>query len=420
MRLHYKKTVCLIVVCYCTIVQLLAQQYAYKAPIDSVKKTGFYAVAITPALSAYIKTDVADIRITNAKGQWVPHIVNSNTTDFNVQNFIPFSILSNETNDTGKSILILEAPQQNILSAAKQRDNNSEIVLFIKNTLANRYVNLSGSYNNKKWYSIIEQEALAGKRDTGGDYFISTLQIGNNDYTYFKLVIDNKKQDPLNIFKAGIYTPPALVAATFTDNPAVSFVQTDSSDGKTYIAVKQGAPFHINAITITTNGTRFYKRSAALYLPQHDSTTIMQYQPHASFILSSITNNTFNIDKCNPKMFYVVIENNDNPPLKIENITVRQQNASITTYLEEGQSYFLLAGNAQAQQPDYDIASFKDSIPRNITAINIGDIKAVTTENIITPAPVKKWWLWPAIIAAIVVLAMLTFKLLADMRKQNM
>jgi hypothetical protein len=40
-----------------------------------VKETGFYSIPVSPELSAYIKTDLSDIRIVNEKGQWVPHIL---------------------------------------------------------------------------------------------------------------------------------------------------------------------------------------------------------------------------------------------------------------------------------------------------------------------------------------------------------
>ncbi|MEP7144660.1 MAG: hypothetical protein ABI707_17390, partial [Ferruginibacter sp.] len=52
-----------------------AQQFNYTAELDTVASTGFYAITISPQLSAYIKTDLADIRIADKNKQWVPHIL---------------------------------------------------------------------------------------------------------------------------------------------------------------------------------------------------------------------------------------------------------------------------------------------------------------------------------------------------------
>src|SRR5688500_20351508 len=51
-----------------------AQQFHHSCVLDTVKETGFYSIPVSPQLSAYIKTDLSDIRIADEKEQWVPHI----------------------------------------------------------------------------------------------------------------------------------------------------------------------------------------------------------------------------------------------------------------------------------------------------------------------------------------------------------
>lgn len=71
-----KKTInilLLLLISTCTHAQ--TQGYKYSATLDTVSTAGFYNIALSPMLTAHLKTDLSDIRVINEEGKWVPHVV---------------------------------------------------------------------------------------------------------------------------------------------------------------------------------------------------------------------------------------------------------------------------------------------------------------------------------------------------------
>ena len=421
--IRINKTIGIFFIFCSSAVFVTAQEYKYRATLDSVKRTGFYQINITPELSAHVKTDFSDLRVTDQKGKWVPHIIKSSFPHFIETAFREFPILKNEITDSGKSVLIIENRGTGVIINKKEEKNTNELLLFIKNASVGRYASLSGSNDNKHWFIVAENILLLKNYETTENYFVTAVKFSNSDYKYFKLIINNEKADPLNIIKAGSYFNPVYMPIFYTlINPAPAFYQKDSSDGKTYIKVKNSMAFHIDKISINAGGSNFFERTANLYVPQNDSMSAdIIFDSKAMFIISSKRDNSFDIKKLKEKLFYLVIDNKDNPPLKINSIRTEQQINKAITYLEKGKQYYLLADNAAAVKPDYDLEVFKDSIPENIDTLSVGQL---TNIEIIKPVAQKsttnRLWLWPSIIAAILMLGFLTWKLISDMKKNDL
>ena len=418
--IQINKKIAAVVICSCSVLFTAAQQFQYKAALDSVQQTGFYQLHISPLISSYTKTDFSDIRISDDKGVWIPHIVKSQLPGLQQSLFKEFPILSNTITDSGRSELIIENQGSSILINNESMKSINEILLFIKNASVSRYATLSGSNDKKNWFIIAENILVSKAYTTSENYFTNAVKFDYSDYHFFKLVINNEKADPLNIIKAGSYTD--LVYHTMpvaVSNPDPVIQQKDSSDGRSYILVKNNAAYHIDGITIGISGAKFFERAAAVYLLENDSSASdINYTAAANLKISSSGTNQFDIKKIKAKSFYIVIENKDNPPLKISGVNTSQYINNIITYLEKGKQYYLLTDNEMAAQPDYDLAIFKDSIPKNTDTIGIGSFVKIEQKK---PASIKdsshKWWLWPSIIAAIMMLAFLSWKLLGDMKK---
>jgi hypothetical protein len=406
----------------CCAASAMAQQFKYKASLDTIAKTGFYQLNVSADLSSHVKTDFSDLRIADDKGKWVPHIIKHELPNLVQSAFKEFPILKNEVTDSGKTKLIIENKGSGLLINNISVKNISELVLFIKNAAVSRYATISGSNDQQHWFIIRENILLTKTYETKENYFICSIAIGNSDYKYFKLVIDNEKADPLNIIKAGSYADLTYYAQNyFTGNGNAILHQKDSSDGKTYIKIKNNAAYHIDRISMKISGAKFYDRNANIYLPENDSVeNTINYNPILSFKISSSGSNTFDIKKIKAKTFYVIIDNKDNPPLKINSISTEQERNIIITYLDKNKSYSLFAGDENAVKPEYNLENFKDSIPPNIDVTNVSPFTAIESAKVTKPKNTNnKWWLWPSIIGAILMLAFLSWKLLGDMKKTD-
>lgn len=400
-----------------------SQAFKNAAKIDSVGTTGFYQINITPELSAFLKTDFSDLRIMDDKNRQVPYIVRSLLPTINQNVFNEFPIISNARTDSGNTVLILEnkgAPLK--IGNAAQRSIN-ELLLFIKNTSAKRYASLSGSNNNKDWFTINENFFLPRSYQADAASFISQIRFSTVDYKYLKLVINNAGADALNIIKAGSYAELNFqgLKPLVIENPVAGIAQTDSNNQRSYIAVTQTLPFQTDNITIAVTGAKFYERRVWLYLPENDSSNKPRVTAETSFIISSNLQNQFAVKKFKANKFYLVVENKDNPPLQITAVSTSQEPVCIVANFEKNISYTLQLNNEQAAAPDYDIKLFKDSITSVLPIIKSGPVfKNQQAENISVTKNNSNRWVWPVIIAAIIILGVLAFKLLADMKKKDL
>jgi len=119
------------------------------------------------------------------------------------------------------------------------------------------------------------------------------------------------------------------------------------------------------------------------------------------------------------RRFFMVIDNKDNPPLKIAAISTAQQACDMVAYLEKGKEYGLVFDNPQADPPDYDLALFNDSIPAVIPNATVGPLTTMQTPIVQVATQQKNRWLWPVIGIVLLLLTLLTWQLTKDMKKER-
>ena len=120
------------------------------------------------------------------------------------------------------------------------------------------------------------------------------------------------------------------------------------------------------------------------------------------------------------RIFYLKIDNNDNPPLKITSISTAQQKSDLVAYLEQGTDYELVLDNPSADKPNYDLDKFTDSIPSVVSRIFIGPIMPIAQKSLNPPEiKTKNPWLWPVIGVVLLLLGLLTWQLTKDLKKER-
>lgn len=396
-------------ICFASLVSF-AQQFKYTAQLNRVDSTGFYAITIGPQLSAYIKTDFADIRIIDKNKQWVPHLLQAGSPVLMDNLFTTFPILQNTVTDSGKNLLVIENTIPEGIYSLK---------LFLKNAAVSRTAILSGSDNQHEWFIIDDKISIARSYEMVKDEYLQEINFPLTKYRYLKIVIDNLRNDPLFITKAGFYTQPGSKKITqYLDNPPPTFSQKDSNN-YSYVEVRQGENYQFDRIAITISGSKFYNRDLQICLPGFGKT-------HApgpasvigNFKLLSAMPAIFEVPRTKTSSFFIIIKNADNPPLKIEKVSTQQQPVSLVTYLQKGEKYNLVLGDSLALFADYDLQSFKDSISV-VHPLNYENVQAIAKVSATNPINNTNRWVWAAIIFAGVVLSFLTYRLTGDINKSK-
>lgn len=386
-------------------------QFKYSVQLNSVKETGFYSIPITPELGSYLKTDLSDLRIIDENKQAVPYII-----DMPLERRIHDVVLLfdqkiiNKTTIGSKTTIIIENPDIQGLS---------NFSFELKNAAAERTGSLSGSDNNKDWFVILDSFIL----QASGEYTKSThsqlINFPASNYKYFRLTINNEEKKPLNIIKIGSTMAPSLMDSTeqaFFKNPSPAFLQKDTNQ-YSLLTIAFSRPFQINKVQLSFTGQAFYKRKAKFFTKLNGSLSSTWYsREEHNIVISSDNFSGYSIPIIKADTIYLLIENGDNPPLKVSYVSTEVVTRNIIAQLEKDKFYSLLLDNRDAVKPEYDLEQFKDSIT-NYTPVGIKSIAPLVQIEADNKEPPNKQWIWPVIIVVLAILSFLTWKLTTDIKK---
>jgi hypothetical protein len=380
-----------------------AQNFAWKSALDTVPQSGFYTIPLSLDWLIHLKTDLSDIRIRDKKNEAVPFILKQYIATKN-SSFINFPILKNTT-DSISTTLELEASEQ----------GTDRLHLVIGNHAVERFASLSGSNDKIHWFIIEEKLPLTNSNGFADDRFVQRLSFPFIRYHYLKLIINNKGTDPLPLLKAGIYSDTTLNESPLLYlEPGTVFQQKDSSDGRSYLSVHNVQAYPVDRINMKISGQKFYKRALNVFKIENERTQslIASTEVHTGedpiiWLTGGKTRN-----------FLIVIENGDNPPLKVTAVSTECRKQELIAYLEKGKQYFLVGGNDSVASPNYDLVYFRDSIPSKLAMINHGNIEA-NDQQYAAVSTNKNWWIWPAVILMVIVLALLTYRLMGDVKNSK-
>ncbi len=379
--------------------------FQYKSTLSDITSAGFYKIILSPAIVAKSKNDLNDVRLLNGKGNQVPYILRSDKPEFNERSFIEYPILS----------IKKEADKQtHIIIQNKTNSAIDELLLVIKNTDAERTITLSGSDDQKQWFVIKEHISLSNIFVRERDRFVQSLNFPNSSYKFFDLIINGKDLLPVNIIKVGIYEG-VLRNGEFVSIPAPTIIQKDSSDKLSYISLIFDESYLVNKLQLNVQGPKFFRRPLTIYNNENFG------YPLNNYVLSSGIETSYAVDVKAQKIG-LVIENQDNPPVKIQSVKAYQLNRYLLTYLEPANKYELVFGDSTANAPKYDLEFFKDSLNNSAALINSGSIiKIEKVQNKTTPAGNKSMLtLWIIIVAVLALLLILTFRMTKEIgRKEN-
>jgi hypothetical protein len=379
-----------------------AQSFNYRADLDSVNLSGFYAFSITPELSSMLKTDFRDLRIRDQMGNPVPWLVAGNIPMLRPELLKALDIVQNTTTDSGQSLLIIRNDS---------KDKIDGFYIRFRNAAVSRTINLSGSHDGIKWYSIIENVSLERRFIQDHDSFLENISFPLSSYTFYRVIIYNGKNDPLDILSVqkrisrDSPSPHALV-----ENPPVSFIRKDSNK-ISWIRVVNPRQFHISHLGIQVKAPRYFKRQVDILA--NDFLV-------GNFTISSDSLFHLSLPLLNDSVIAIQIYNEDNPPLDISSISTAQDTEQIIAYLDSGKSYQLEMMSADAQPPQYDLINFKDSIPENIKQIGVSHIIYVPALRTVAHNDLfKKGWLWFCLALVLLVLALFTIRLTKEVGKPS-
>lgn len=201
--------------------------------------------------------------------------------------------------------------------------------------------------------------------------------------------------------------------------------QRDSSEVKrSFIKISFPEQQYIDRLEIEIEGPSFFLRKAFIAEPILEEEIYEENQDYFEsiqhFEVSSNDSNRLLITNFRAKEFYIIIENEDNQPLKVSSLKIYQAKKYLTTLLEKEGTYLLQFGDENAVEPKYDLKYFETSIPLSIPELSTGTLLELFPEKEKEKNPEaisNKTILWVVISIVVIVLGILSIKMVKDLKK---
>jgi hypothetical protein len=392
-----------------------AQEFKWLSNLPVVHYEGYYKVQLVPEIVSKLNSNLSDIRIFDDEENEIPYIVENEKSFEYKDYFVEYKIIEKTEQSSWPFFtrLVIHNPKKNDIS---------NIHLLIRNSDVRKTLKLSGSDDNKNWYSIKDGYRFHSLYSDENSSVIKIIDFPVSNYEYYEILIDDWKNNPLNIVKAGYFnTSIENGKYTRTAFPEISQLEL-SKENQSLVKIVFNENIRINKIILHVKGPEFYYREAEFQIRDSILNKRNQYEYNfrtlSTVIISSNTLNSWYFDNLRDNNLYLRINNFDDAPLKIDSAVTEQLNSYLICKMDKKKNYKLKFGNDNISQAIYDLEYFKDKIPTQIPVIQSGEIKSLIDEN--TESKSKfvfdKRLIWAFIIIVAVFLIYMITKMLKEMK----
>jgi len=281
-------------------------------------------------------------------------------------------------------------------------------------------IGLEGSQDQLNWLTIAENYRVLSIKNELTDYRFTKLKFPDSKYKFYRVLVKVKTKPELLSAKLGFDT------AVFSNFRFIKYSYLKLTEDKQnkltiiHIDLKQAVPISFLKVNILANYD-YYRPISIKYVTdsfKSNKSWVYSFSDLVSGTLSSLENNEFKFPSTITKTIQVIIDNQDNTPLKISEIEIKGIPYVLQVRFDQKGKYFLCYGNRNALKPSYDIEKFKENIPKNIKELELGD--EIMTKHIhqkqTSPLFENIIWLWIIMAISIGVIAWFTLRMM--MKKQ--
>lgn len=304
-----------------------------------------------------------------------------------------------------------------------QREDNqseiSEIKLSFDNKNFDWRIDLEGSNDQKEWFGILENYRVLSIKNSKTDFSFENLIFEKTRYKYYRILVKTNEKPLLS--EAAFQNDDVLKYQKFNVHKIQNFKVKNDKKSKTSTAVfslKNSLPIYSFRIKVE-NKNDFY-RPISIYAIDTIATEkgkLAEYSGIVDGTLSSLKGADLKSYKeVLAKQMMIVIDNGDNPPLKISEIEVKTYENGIVFKAEKSGDYILTYGNQQIiDRPNYDIETFEEKISREKkdTVSLSNEMIVKQADNRSKPLMESDYWLSGIMIVLILFLGYFSYKMIA-------
>lgn len=399
----------LLSLCLVTISLGQEENYTYQRNIEGVTDT-WHRIVLPEELYKQTRDDLADIRIlgitTSEDTTEAPFIVRTTKPDSVITDAL-FKTINVATNEKGHffTFELFDPISVNQIQLEFGEDNYDW------------KVNLEGSHDQTEWYTLLKDHRLVGIKNAFTDFNFSRLDFPESKYRYYRIHVPADKKPNVQSARIltvkknpGTYRKYVVEKITFKESEKVK---------TTEVLINLSAQVPVCRLKIKVNEEfDFYRPVTFQYLIDSFETETgwkNNFRTIGSSVLNSIDGNAFSFRSVKSQQFKILIDNSDNPPLKIDKVEVSGYVHELVARLTADVDYFLVYGSKNARFPQYDLQHFEDKIPDGIKTIKLGDeIRISKKPKPIQQSSINENWLWTVIILIVIIMAWFTIRMMKN------
>ncbi|MGY3053514.1 hypothetical protein ACVWYG_001714 [Pedobacter sp. UYEF25] len=384
--------------------------FKFKRDVGKVNQT-WQRLALPNSLFANAKPNLADLRIFGISKNdtlEVPYLIK--TLDDQVTSSEISLKTINISNNVDGFFYTFEVPSKAAIN---------ELHLNFEQKNFDWKVNLEGSNDNKKWFTILKNYRILSIENTSTKYVFTSLKFPESKFLYFRLAVKADKQPNLN--NAEIYKIDTVKGVYHAVETRSYQIKNDKITQETIANISFENPIPVSYLRVNVaRKFDFYRPIKIEYATDSfktDKGINYNYALLAEGTLSSLEELTFNFKNTLATRLRVTVLNNDNAPLTFKNFEIKGNNYEILARFDnQNINYALYYGNTKSAAPNYDLDKFKSKIPLEPPIVNLGNEQQNPTFTTHTEQPLfeKKAWLWVLMAAIIAILGWFSFKMLRN------
>lgn len=326
-----------------------AWKHLQKLPVT---QTGLQRVELDPALLDASATALGDLRLVNPAGEERP-----------------FAILTPQrppqhVEQTANFTQRLEGTVSRFEFHSAGHELLNEVEFRVVEADFIKPATLEGSVDGATWQTLAENALIC--RRSGFEKV--TLRFAEARWTHFRLALDDSRSRPVVI-------EGATLRGGRDEAPEVSQIATilsrEEKNGATHLRIGLGAA-NLPLATLRLKSLegvfqrqiRIGSTSTWFFRLQHEGRSVEDLE--------------HTLDQSHPsRELGLVIENGDNPPLKIDGVEITRHMLPLVFQADVAGEWQLFAGNPQASAPSYDLAKMSDQLRRaSSVLVETGSVEA--------------------------------------------
>jgi hypothetical protein len=384
------------------------KDHYYKRTLNGVNDR-WHKIVLPVEMYARISNDFSDLRIyglsQNGDTSEVPYTLQvpdakivTKELDFNLINIVAKS---------DGFYFTFELTQQMLIN---------EIILSFVEQNYDWKLKLEGSQDLTEWFTLVDDYRILAIKNSITDYQFSKVIFPSSKFKYYRFCIKSEEKPTLS---------QAKVLTKQKSNSSLSLrsskyiITEDKKDKTTTIDINLSAYVPISEVAFYGDKkVEFYRPFELKILRDSSKLASGMWMHHFQSVmtgtLSSLDENRFSFNHIWAKHLRLIIQNHDNAPIKIDSLQVLGADYTISGRFDiMGIPYYLVYGDKRLQKPIYDIAHF--TAPDSVVRLELGkeEIIVINEASPTTPLFENKWWLWILMVAIILALGSLTFKMMA-------